>query len=337
MINFVQLLCQNHTTDSLVEALPGCFTRWDYHEVFRKRRLPGGVWIFTDLDLLHPFELSSVGVIATQLEASGCHVLNHPGAFLNRLALLKRLHLEGINDFSAYAPAAGERPVQYPVFIRQEPSHSYPLTDLIHTADELESVLSQLTQAGHPLLSLIVIEYCAEPLANGYFRKYSTFRVGDQYLTFPSVNEDKWLVKYGKAGLGEESFYEEELRAIEQNDKPACMATAFELSGLQYGRSDYGLVNGRPQIYEINPNPHVRAPRSHPSPTRARAIELFWEQLLQAFIALDKMHGNAGAEVSISAKDINLWQKLERPKPLQYFINAVLFRIRKRLRKLRKG
>jgi len=54
-----------------------------------------------------------------------------------------------------------------------------------------------------------------------------------------------------------------ELDYIGGNPHADELKRAFEIAGIDYGRADYGIVNGRPQIYEINTNPHLTA---YPSP-----------------------------------------------------------------------
>ncbi|MFI5426708.1 hypothetical protein [Aeromicrobium sp. UC242_57] len=57
--------------------------------------------------------------------------------------------------------------------------------------------------------------------------------------------------------LVEPSMNAEELEFIENFPHHDDVAEAFELAGLDYGRIDYGIVDGRMQVWEINTNPIV--------------------------------------------------------------------------------
>jgi len=59
-------------------------------------------------------------------------------------------------------------------------------------------------------------------------------------------------------------------------------------AGIAYGRADFGLVGGEPQIYEINTNPEVKFPvDAHPSAHRREAVRLFRERFEAALRAID--------------------------------------------------
>jgi len=51
-------------------------------------------------------------------------------------------------------------------------------------------------------------------------------------------------------------LYDEELRIVRENPYGSAVAAAFELAGIEYGRADFGLVDSKVQLYEINSNPH---------------------------------------------------------------------------------
>src|SRR4029079_4666966 len=66
------------------------------------------------------------------------------------------------------------------------------------------------------------------------------------------------------------------------------LSKAFEIAGVEYGRVDYGLVDGRPQIYEINSNPDLKL-RPEPGPVvrRNESNALFTANYLDALKAID--------------------------------------------------
>jgi hypothetical protein len=65
------------------------------------------------------------------------------------------------------------------------------------------------------------------------------------------------------------------------------MLRVFELAGVEYGRVDFGLVSGRPTVWEINTNPLVEVLPETPSPFRNETRRLFRDHYLTALAALD--------------------------------------------------
>jgi len=59
---------------------------------------------------------------------------------------------------------------------------------------------------------------------------------------------------------------------------------------VDYGRVDYGLVDGRPQIYEINSNPDLKLrPEPGPAARRNESNDLFRANYLEALKAIDTL------------------------------------------------
>jgi hypothetical protein len=138
-----------------------------------------------------------------------------------------------------------------------------------------------------PLASLLLVEYAAEPVQPNLFRKLSVYRFGDVWFGGTCVHEDMWLVKGGVLGIATPELYDDELRIVRDNPYCAAVAPAFALAGIEYGRIDFGLVGGKPQIYEINSNPTVSFPTEHPSPARVESYRIYRRNFLDALIAND--------------------------------------------------
>ena len=114
------------------------------------------------------------------------------------------------------------------------------------------------------------------------------FRVGDRFLGYTCVHEDSWIVKYGKAGVASEDMYEEEYALVRDNPFAEAVKPAFDLAGLDYGRVDFGLVDGKPQIYEINNNPFVDLSyKPEAASRRKESSALFRANYLQAMTEID--------------------------------------------------
>lgn len=261
-----------------------------YGWLFGKRSVPCATYIFTDFDRLGARDLEFAAAAYRQLEAGGATVLNDPARVRLRYALLRRLHEAGFNDFNVYRPDEGVRPARYPVFLRREHGHGSPIGDLLHGWTEVEAGLEAAMAAGIPRESLIIVEYAAEPVREGLFRKIGQFRIGGRAVPHLCVHEDRWLVKYGKLGSGGEALYREEREMMTGPRFAEEVGRAFEIAGIDYGRADFGLVDGRVQIYEINTNPDIKAGRDHPSPIRSESEAIFWQAYMDALGALARPH-----------------------------------------------
>src|SRR5690554_526074 len=94
-----------------------------YETVLRARNLPGGVWVFLDIERLSDAERRRMALIASRLEQVGARVLNHPLRAAGRYALQRRLHAAGINDFQTFRVEERRLPQRWPVFVRFENDH----------------------------------------------------------------------------------------------------------------------------------------------------------------------------------------------------------------------
>lgn len=183
------------------------------------------------------------------------HVLNHPRLGLLRFELLDLLWKKGINDFRVYAPYAVDDMCRFPVFLRRANDHKGPASDLIYSRRDYRRTLRSLAKNVGPLKNLIAIEYCDTLSPDGVYRKYSSFRVGRRIVPGHVVFSDDWVAKQNAAIAPRD----EERAYLEGNPHQAELMEIFDLAGIEYGRIDYGLRNGRIQVWEINTNPIVIA------------------------------------------------------------------------------
>ena len=288
MIVFVVTPEHPYTVQEIAKQSPGPEIKvTTYDELFRLGQVPLATYIFTDFDRLPLWRVREGAMIYRQLRDGGARVLNDPARAPSRFGLLRRLYRRGINSFNAYRVEEGLIPRRWPVFLRCEGGHDAPLTGLMHDWDEARRAVDTAIADGAPLTSLLLVEYAAEPVAPGLFRKLSMYRLGDTYVAAHCVHEGNWLVKYGTMGIATPELYEDELRLIRDNPFEAALKPAFELAGIEYGRADFGLVGGKVEIYEINTNPHVEFPTEHPSPFRLESYPLFREKFYEAVGRLD--------------------------------------------------
>ncbi|HYG24147.1 MAG TPA: hypothetical protein VEH04_15315 [Verrucomicrobiae bacterium] len=262
-----------------------------YDSLFRSRCVWRGTYVFTDLDRLSYWDLELAAHAYQHLRSAGVPVWNNPARVRSRYPLLRRLHEAGLNDFNVYRGDEPLTDVRFPVFVRKLQGHREPLSDLLHTREELNRVMNDAIGSGTPAANLLVVEFAAEPFRPGLYRKYSAFRIGNQILPHISVHDTSWLVKYGKTGIAGEDLYREELDALRENPHCEHLRKVFDLADIEYGRADFGFFRGRIQVYEINTNPRVVGPGPHPSPARRQSLELVWKLYLDGLRAIDTPRG----------------------------------------------
>ncbi len=259
-----------------------------YAELWDDRRHVPGTYIFTDLDRLPSGVLPETGHLFRKLQGQGFRVLNDPARVLGRYGLLRALNRAGINSFDAYRVDSLERPRKWPVFLRLEGDHKAPLSGLLADEAQLDEAIEAVVEQGFPRTAMLIVEYAAEPVRPGLFRKLSAFKIGERLIGGHCVHDDQWLVKYGKPGIAPPELYEEEYRFIAENPFADFLTKVFEIAAIDYGRVDFGVVGGEPQIYEINTNPHMQL-RPDPSPVARRneSTDLFRSNYLYALRQID--------------------------------------------------
>ncbi len=288
MIIFVVTPEHPYTLRAVVQELPGLHLRIaTYDQLFAMTRAPRATYVFTDLDRLPAWRVRDAARVYRQLRDGGARVLNDPARLPSRYGLLRKLHRQGINEFDAYRVEDGSVPVRWPVFLRSEGGHDAPLTDLIYDWDAAQHAIASAVAAGVPITSLLLVEYAAEPVRPGLFRKLSVFRIGDTSFGANCVHDDQWMVKYGTEGIASPELYQDDLRIVRDNPFEAALKPVFDLAAIEYGRADFGLVGGKAQIYEVNSNPHIQFPTEHPSEARIESVQLFKQNFHDALARID--------------------------------------------------
>src|SRR5205085_4272619 len=107
--------------------------------------------------------------------------LNHPTDTLRRYELLCALHDAGWNDFAATRVAERSVGYRFPVFIRHIARHDGPLTRLLYTDSEVETAIAMLTELEQES-DLLIVEFCDTSNADGVFRKYGSYVIGDRIV-----------------------------------------------------------------------------------------------------------------------------------------------------------
>ena len=78
-----------------------------------------------------------------------------------------------------------------------------------------------------------------------------------------------------------------EMEYLKGNPHEAALRENFELAHIDYGRCDYGVVDGRLQVWEINTNPVVMMPPGEYPPIHVPAQENFSARIKASFRELD--------------------------------------------------
>lgn len=292
MIRFVTTAAHDYTVNSLSSGfgmpVPPTMAV-TYPELFAAESIPPGTYVFTDLERLSHYELLLAADLYRCVASAGhCLALNDPARVRVRYGLLRRLKEAGFNEFDAYRADGVPRPSRFPVFVRRLADHDAAMSGLLPDQAALERKLERLESQGESLRGLVVIEFCAEPVAPGIYRRYGMFRIGGRMHLDHIVTEDSWNVKYGKVGLATEEMYRADHLAIRENAFAEEVSRAFDLACIDYGRADFGIVGGRPQLYEINTNPFLARLKPHPSPIRTASNYLAHARFAELLHGIDR-------------------------------------------------
>ena len=227
-----------------------------YEDLGRLDAVSPGVCIFSDIDQLTPGEVERASELRRQLVESGrVRPLNDPARSLRRLELLALLHHQGINHFRAHRVTHLREPLRFPVFLRYEDEHWGSMSPLLHTRRELDRALASACVLHRRPRHLVAVEYCDTRGRDGLHRKYSAFLVDGRAVPRDLIFDRAWLQK--DIALVTPETVTEERVYLEANPHEEQLLAVAELAGIDYGRIDYGFVDGELQIWEINTNPVI--------------------------------------------------------------------------------
>jgi hypothetical protein len=285
-----------------------------YEDLPYRKQLPVGTYIFSDVERLPADMMAQAIDMAHMLEAAGNTVYNHPAKALGRYDLLENLYQDNINDFAIHRLAdvqSGARLPRFPAFVRRENDHKGSMSQPVTTMEELEKIAKESLDSGIPLEDLIVVEWCDVRSDDGQFRKFSSFVVGDQFIAGTLVFSNNWVTKYPDV-LNEGNIAEErEYLTANPHPHEDLVREVFRRANLQYGRIDYGVKDGKIQVWEINSNPTIV--RKHNPSIRLSILIPTFEAISNAFQAIE-------ASQTANAKPATLngmWRKKHGINPLK--------------------
>ena len=307
MIRILLTRAHGYTVQHYLETwgrdLRGTVATTCYEDLAFGCRLKPGTYVFSDLERLDDAQLEFAKQIWRTLAArpESFRLMNDPSKVLRRYELLKALHADGTNAFEAHRLNNGAPPPRkFPLFLRRESDHDGAISPLIHSAAEFERAVADCTAAGVPRGDLLAVEYCDTSDANGVFRKYSAFRVGERLIARHALFSRKWMVKL--ADETDAQWVEEERQYLESHPHAAELRRVYDVAQIDYGRIDYSLLDGRIQVWEINTNPNITPAPMHVAPGRLPTQWAFIRQLGEAFQAADLKADGPPATVRADAR-----------------------------------
>jgi hypothetical protein len=210
---------------------------------------------------------------------------NDPRVALTRFALLRRLAADGLNGFGVYGCGEIDAIRRFPVFVRGRHDHSGPRSRLLHTRGDVSKAIAALRVRGRRKDDLMIVEFADTTDADGWFRKYAAFRAGDRIIACHAFVAREWCVKSEQKQL-DEAWIHEDRAFVRDNPHAAWLRRVFTAAGIDYGRADYGVVSGVPQLWEINLNPTIgRRPGQSKPVTLAPELQLLREETRETFHA----------------------------------------------------
>ncbi|HEV7768795.1 MAG TPA: hypothetical protein VGQ76_27630 [Thermoanaerobaculia bacterium] len=233
----------------------------NHFEILAYENLPtrfhGGTYVFSALEQLSPAMERLVESLHAQLAAcEGVRILNRPGRTLRRYELLTELSRHGRNPHRAVRASEDFSALRYPVFIRGERTHDGALSPILHNASEVESWIGRLVVIGRAFDELLVIEFCDTADANGVYRKYAAFIIGDRILPRSLDYGHDWMLKRSGTEYTRETLAEER-EFVETNPHEQQLREIFAIAGVDYGRIDYAIKDDRVVTWEINLHPTI--------------------------------------------------------------------------------
>ncbi len=228
-----------------------------YDQLFRIPSYPAGAFVFTDFDRLDETLLEAVRAFARYVAAErpGFPILNNPDRVLGRFDILNLLPPKDLGQTAAHKLPDWKDVDEFPVFIRYEDGHFKPLSGLLHSSEELENEVSRhLDDHGGEFGDIIIVKYLDYSDCAGVFRKYAAFRLGDCIYGEHVFHSRNWYVKLNDHEPNK-AFYKEAQDYRVTNPHEELLRPYFKAAGIEFGRADYCLIDGKINLFEINTNP----------------------------------------------------------------------------------
>ncbi len=204
-----------------------------------------------------------------------------------RYQLNRSLVERGLSEFDVYRLDEARSPKRYPVFLRSESDHHGSITPLLQTEADFRSAVAE---RGHPRSDTLAVEFVDTRDSIGIFRKYAAFIAGDSVLPGHLYSSREWMVKIAKYDVPD---YEAEMEFLRTNPHREQLETIARISGIEWGRIDYGVRDGRVQV-EINTNPMIVSPTDLSVPERRPIVDKILAPVWAAMVELARASPSGG-------------------------------------------
>ncbi len=268
-------------------ALSPSFRILHYEKLWRRRRLEAGTYIFSDLERLSAPETRRTSGIWRTLAQAGpsLRLLNDPARALRRYELLRKLYAEGVNEANVHRLDDPQAAPRFPCFVRGADDHAGSATEVLAGPEDLLAAREALAAQGYDRRAQIVTEFVDTRGADGLYRKYAAFVVGNRIIPRHLFIGADWVVKRPEAR--DEAALAEERDYVAANPHADSLLAVARPAGIDYGRIDYGVKDGRPQIFEINTNPFLTGAVWGHDPRRYDVNAGFAERLNAALLEIE--------------------------------------------------
>ncbi|GMQ81175.1 MAG: hypothetical protein BMS9Abin05_0606 [Rhodothermia bacterium] len=275
-------------------------------ELITRDRVPFATFIVGNFRLLGPAGQEIVDTLCNQFtkQNPSVPILNHPARAMSRVQLLEQLYNDGINDFRVFRVVEKlPADVRFPIFIRHADNHNGSLTRLIETTEGYDTALDKLVRrANYDICDLMAVEFSDIADENGFYRKYTAFRVGNEIIPRSLKFDTNWVVKSGAdeaylhpvTGYFDKARIREERAYMEQNPHESWLKKVFDLAQIEYGRIDYSMAGDAPRIWEINTHPTFLSRYQNSTElsrlireARSPVIKMFYSRLSSALREID--------------------------------------------------
>jgi hypothetical protein len=98
------------------------------------------------------------------------------------------------------------------------------------------------------------VQYVSTLGNDGLYRKYGVFGIRGRMVPQNLMTAESWVVKSDSRDP-DADMTEEEERFVTTNPHADQLREVFRIAHIDFGRVDYGIVNGRIEVFEINTNP----------------------------------------------------------------------------------
>ena len=209
----------------------------DYRAARRARDLPGGTYVFADLERLNPDAAFHAGSLHRRLSARpDVHCINDPIRSRRRFELLRLLHARGLNPVDVWRVEDRRTPPRWPVFVRGEEEPLRAAGPLIRSSAELSLAITRLDVAGMFRPNLLLVERPAD--LPGPERSVGILRIGERMV--------------GDAAPGAGLLADPAIRAR--------LWAVFQVARIAYGRLSVAVDRDRMVVWDSGTHPDLAAP-----------------------------------------------------------------------------